>query len=522
MVVLWGSWWGFAGHVRAGAVDSPNSGFVGRRSGPIKVVEVKLRDRAALDELMREGYNVSNFRDNVAVIYAGAEELAGLRQAGYHYREIEQQGGAEEPAVKDLGVYHDYASLTSELEGHAAAYPGICRLYSLGRSVQDRELWAMLISDNPDDEEDEPEVKYVSTMHGDEPLGTELCLYLIELLLTDYGTDSRITELVDSTVIWIVPLMNPDGLEMGWRYNADGYDLNRSFPAYPYDFTENFFDGGDLCAAGRPAEVVQVMRWTVENSFVLSANFHTGALLVNYPYDDDGKGSVDSPTPDDLLLEEVSRRYSVHNSPMWNSPYFSDGISNGAAWFSITGGMQDWNYRYSGCSEVTIELSDDSMPAEPQIPGYWADNSESMLSYLEAVHIGVRGVVTDRATGEPLWAQVRVEGNAHAVFTDANVGDYHRMLLPDEYDLSFSAEGHVPCTLSQVVVSDGTVTRLDVELATSDISADGRVDYADFARLAAHWGELGCGACGGADLTCDGEVGLDDLRELLANWLAPM
>ena len=64
---------------------------------------------------------------------------------------------------------------------------------------------------------------------------------------------------------------------------------------------------------------------------MLAANFHTGALVVNYPYDDDGNGSVYSPTPDDLLLEEISRRYSRTNAPMLASPYFSDGITNGAA-----------------------------------------------------------------------------------------------------------------------------------------------------------------------------------------------
>src|SRR5690606_17944379 len=113
------------------------------------------------------------------------------------------------------------------------AYPEITRLYSLGTSVEGRELWALLITDNPDVEEDEPEFKYVSTMHGDEPVGTELLLYFIDWLLRDYGRDPRITALVDETAVWIVPCMNPDGLERRRRYNAQGFDLNRAFPEYP-------------------------------------------------------------------------------------------------------------------------------------------------------------------------------------------------------------------------------------------------------------------------------------------------
>ena len=53
-----------------------------------------------------------------------------------------------------------------------------------------------------------------------------------------------------------------------------------------------------------------------------------------------------------------------------------------------------------------------------------------------------------------------------------------------------------------------------------DLDFSGSVDMVDLAMFAAHWPEIGCGTCGGAELTGDGEVGLDDLRELVANWLA--
>jgi carboxypeptidase D len=345
----------------------------GPRLGPVTVVEVVLPNRAALDELTEAGYNISNVRGDLATIHATAAELEQLTEAGYEYLEIGVDGQLRGLADKALGGYHDYAGVTAELADYAAAYPDICRLYTLGQSVQGRELWAMLITDDPNIQEDEPEFKYISTMHGDEPLGTEMCLYFIDMLLTTYDSNDRVAELVDNTAIWVVPLMNPDGLEADPcegdphpRYNHNGHDLNRTFPAYPDDFTGNMFDGEPLGDGGRPVEVGHVMRWTADNSFVLSANFHMGALVVNYPYDDDGKGHVDSPTPDDLLFVNVPRRYSVHNVPMWNSSYFDDGITNGAAWYSISGGMQDWNYRYASCNEVTIELSNNKNPPASQ------------------------------------------------------------------------------------------------------------------------------------------------------------
>ena len=364
-----------------------------------------------------------------------------------------------------LGTYHTYDELVGELAGYVAAFPGISQLISIGQSVQGRDLLAVKISDNPTIEEAEPEVKYVSTMHGDEPVGMEMSLYLIDALLGGYGVDPRITSLINETEIWILPLMNPDGWEAGSRSNADGLDLNRSFPEGSSDPIGNILDGPAMDTAGLPAEVVSVMQWSASQSFTLAANFHTGALVVNYPYDNDGLGEVDSPTPDDALFEYLAETYSADNGPMYSSPTFPNGITNGAEWYTINGGMQDWDYRYLGANEVTVELSTLKWPAEGTLPGFWADNQESMLSYLEAVHMGVWGVMTDAATGLPLFGSVTVEGNDHPVFNDADVGDYYRMLLPGTYDLTFSAPGYGSRTIEGVSVVDGQVTSLDVALA---------------------------------------------------------
>jgi carboxypeptidase D len=481
-----------SGQAENGKNDSVAITAAGPRLGQVIVVEVTFPNRDALDELIRAGYDISNVQGNVATIYASIEEYEQLKQIGYPLREIERQSRQGGFDIMALGSYHSYASLTEELKAYAEANSNICRLNTLGQSVQGRELWAVLITDNPDEEEDEPEFKYVSTMHGDESLGTEMCLYFIDMLLKEYGQNDRITDLVDSTAIWIVPLMNPDGLELGRRANANGMDLNRSFPQL-FSGHLNVFDGGPLDASNRQPEVQHIMNWTVENSFVLAANFHTGSLVVNYPYDNDGKGSVYSASPDDQLFIDISMRYSIHNSPMWNSTSFPNGITNGAAWYAITGGMQDWNYRYMSCNEVTIELSNNFRPSASQIPGFWSNNSESMLSFLEAVHIGVRGVITDRGSGDPLWAEVLVEDNSHPVFTDQDIGDYHRMLLPGTYDLMFCAPGYIPRLMRDVVVTDGPAIRVDIELlpeqASPDFNRDGIVNIDDLEIMIEHWGQ---------------------------------
>jgi len=373
---------------------------------------------------------------------------------------------APEPAPKAPGVYHSYASLTADLAGYVSAYPNLCSRISIGQSVEGRDLWAMKISDNPYLEEDEPEIKFVGAIHGNERLGTEMCVYFIDHLLRRYASDSRVRSLVDRTEIWIVPMMNPDGVDASPsdRENANGIDLNRDFPEGALSFLGNVFDGPAMDLTPHQPEVARMMEWSAEQSFTLAANFHTGSLVVNYPYDNDRLGNVDSPTPDDELFEYIAQVYASHNAPMFNSTVFPGGITNGAAWYTITGGMQDWDYRYLSCNEVTVELSNTTHPAQSLLPTFWDDNRESMLAYAEAALLGIRGIVTDATTDAPVYAKVMVSRNSHPVFTDPQVGDYHRMLLPGTYTLTFAAPGYFNRTVENVVVGAAGTTRVDVHM----------------------------------------------------------
>jgi carboxypeptidase D len=356
------------------------------------------------------------------------------------------------PAVAD--TWTEYSEIGQTFALLEATYPDLCARYDLGLSYEGRHLWALRISDNVLLEEDEPEFKYIAAMHGNEIVGTKLSMMLVDYLLTNYGTDPQATNIVDEIELWIVPLMNPDGYDRTprSRYNAQGIDLNRNFPAYGEPNTPD----------GRAVETQVIMNWSFGQSFTCSANLHTGTLVVNYPLDNDDPGS--QYTEDEELFIYVSEQYSQYNPPMWNSPEFYHGVTNGADWYMIWGGMQDWNYHFMGNNEVTIELSYVHQPPASQIPVYWDDNRESMLAYIETCLIGVRGLVTDATSGEPLPATITVVGRDHPVYTDPDVGDYSRMLLPGRYGLLYEAGGYDPLQLEGIVVSAGPATRVDVVL----------------------------------------------------------
>lgn len=381
------------------------------------------------------------------------DEIRRLRSMGYSVERLPQVRPKSLGGKGPLGTYHDYAGLTDMLQQFATDYPDIIRLESIGQSVRGKELWITKITDNPDVEEDEPEFRYIANMHGDEVVGLEMCLYLINHLAANYGTDPDLTELVNEREIWIMPTMNPDGRDLRQRYNYSGVDLNRNFPV-PDDSI------GDDYTYDHEPETQAVIDFSEPRRFVLSANFHGGALVVNYPWD-----YIPDLTPDDERIHEVSLGYAALNPPMAASPYFTDGVVRGWEWYPVWGGLQDWSYHDTGCIDLTIELSYSKWPPEGLLPQYWGENRDAMLSLIRRSGTGLRGLVTDQASGVPVAAKVEILEIDKPVWTDADVGDYHRLLPSGTYTVRVEADGYHAQTIGDVVVDGDSSTRLDVQLA---------------------------------------------------------
>jgi carboxypeptidase D len=462
--------------------------------GPGFPARVELGDETQdLQRLHALRVDVDGVFDGWARIYVDAEEGDKLRRLGFTVTALPDEGKiglarlAEEGVAEGIrGVasqYHTYDTLSDDLQAIAAAHTDIVRLTSIGRSVEGRELWMVKITDQPDVEEFEPGILYIAAMHGDEVVGKELCFNLIQYLTDNYPSDPRVTQLVDETEIWILPSMNPDGTQSGQRWNANGVDLNRDFP-------DQFVDPVNS-PVGREPETGAVMSWGQAHNTVLSSNFHGGALVANYPYDSNPAGSdTYSPSADDAVFISLARTYADNNPALASSnghPAWDNGITNGADWYAIDGGMQDWHYLWRGNLEVLVEVSGPKWPSAASLPGYWSENLESMLSYFERTYEGIRGLVTDAVTGLPVAAEVRLDENPVASFTDPEVGDYHRVVLPGRYRLEFSATGY-STRMVDVVVSPGPALRRDVMLEPLDVDLqheDDRVVDGGDATLAA-------------------------------------
>uniref|UniRef100_A0A0N8E8A2 Carboxypeptidase D n=1 Tax=Daphnia magna TaxID=35525 RepID=A0A0N8E8A2_9CRUS len=369
--------------------------------------------------------------------------------------------------------HHNYTEMETLLKKITEAFPTITRLYTIGQSIQGRELYVLEISDNPGQHEPgEPEFKYIANMHGNEVVGRELVLNLAIVLINGYGRDARITKLIDSTRIHLMPSMNPDGYEIALegdenggygRGNANQVDLNRDFP-------DQYFPKDDN-ASFQP-ETLAVMNWSQSIPFVLSANLHGGSLVANYPFDDNpqGKSKVDSPSPDDALFRKLAKTYSyahptMHLGKSCHPSFagrllgvldetFKDGITNGAYWYSVSGGMQDWNYVHTNDMEITVEVSCFKYPMAKDMKNYWELNRQSLLEYIEQIHHGLKGFVLD-TNGFPIFnASIAVAGFEGKNVRSYTHGDYWRLLLPGEYHVTASASGFQSLSKTVNVPSD--------------------------------------------------------------------
>lgn len=348
----------------------------------------------------------------------------------------------------DWTNYPSYEQIKAKLEEFANKYPQIVRLTSVGKSVKGRDLMVLKISDNVAVDEIEPEFKYISSMHGDEITGRELTIRLVDEMLEKYGKDQAITDLINNTEIFVMPSMNPDGSELRQRANAAGQDLNRNFPEAVRNDPNN--------AANRQPETQAIMAFQASRNFSLSANFHGGAVVANYPWD----AKYDR-HPFDGMLQDFSLEYANLNPEMRSSTEFNRGITNGADWYVLYGGMQDWSYIWHNDLQITVELSDSKWPNYKDIPGFYTSNRDSMIRYMELVHQGAGIKLANRnATGK---VEVLNAQGASLGTYGFQRGEFYKVLPPGAYTFKVEADGarrSINVTVDTDIATNGNYTSL--------------------------------------------------------------
>ncbi|MCF0206635.1 MAG: T9SS type A sorting domain-containing protein [Bacteroidales bacterium] len=424
--------------------------------------------------------SVDNYQNGFCYAYANYAEFQKFLGLGlpyelvgdyYHKRnELLMANSVDE--MYDWNRYPTYAVYAEMMRKFAEDYPEICRLDTIGTSFSGYHLLVLKISDNVDADEMEPEVFLGGQIHGDELIGGVLCLKLIDELLSGYGSDEQITSMVDNLEIFVNPLSNPEGtyfyggndVSQSIRYTrignsmSDFIDINRNFP--------DALDGEHPDGSAYSIETQAFMDFADSHHFVLSANIHSGAEVVNYPYDTESSLPADDQWWRDVSAEYANIVRDASNDRYFDGAGFDCGYTNGYAWYSISGSRQDYMNYFQNCREVTLELSNTKKIPSAELQNYIMWNVPALMQYFSNANNGLRGVVTDSLTGIPLEAKVFIQGhdyfNSH-VFSNAETGEYYRFLSSGIYDVSFYAEGYLLKT-ETVNITDGESLSLDVEL----------------------------------------------------------
>lgn len=369
-------------------------------------------------------------------------EVETLRQAGFEVllKPAEATEAAGNQAEGGLGSWTSYAQMRSDYVAYAAAHPAIAEFHVIGQSVQGRDIFALRISDHVAVEEDEPEVVFWASIHGDEFASGEIAYRWALELLDAYGVDPVLTGYVDNLEIWVVPLLNPDGHENGTRENFNGVDLNRDFG---WNWEPGW--GGSKAAYSQP-ETRSLQEFCLEENVSLSATLHCDGNIFLYPW-------CYSPlnVPEHQLVTTVGHLYADAASYTLIKSW-TDYETHGELLDLIHGGYGSLCY--------TAEISNNL--------GLFGDsysrNTDGLEQFCKAAGSGLHGLVTDAQTGQPLRATVTISGSPFPAYTDPTRGDVHRLALPGTYDVTVWANGYVPQTVSGLHVVKGAATSFAVAL----------------------------------------------------------
>ena len=356
--------------------------------------DVNIGSLVAMDSLTACGYQVG---PNYADIIILPEEVEALRSRGCQLEILEENIDDQLKEYREkgnLGVYRSVVQVEELLQSYQASHPEITKLESIGTSWEDRNIWALKISDNPEEDENEPACLFMGAHHAREWIAYEAPLALIDTLLAGYGSDETITTLINEREIWIVPIVNPDGVNHSqteysmWRKNRRnnsetvkwwgsgskfGVDLNRNY-AYAWGNTgASDYTGSDVYHGPNPfsePESSAIRDLALRENFTTSISFHSYSELVLYPFG----YAYDVPNEKDPIFKELAEGMAEFSG---YTP------QNSADLYPAAGDSEDWLYGEAGVFSFTFELGTRFVPSDNQVPKICKDNVGSSIWLLE-------------------------------------------------------------------------------------------------------------------------------------------
>ncbi|MET9466817.1 M14 family metallopeptidase [Streptomyces sp. NPDC006544] len=383
------------------------------------IVQYEIQGPATAAErtaLLRTGASIDEVDARSVVVSADPMQASSLRALGYKLTALpgppdRSDGRGVVAGVNDFpskdSNYHNYSEAIAEINQRVAQYPAIMSKQVIGKSYQGRDIVAIKISDNVATDEAEPEVLFTHHQHAREHLTVEMALYLLKEWGSKYGTDPRITDMVNGRELWIIPDLNPDGGEYdiatgsyrSWRKNRQpnsgssyvGTDLNRN-----WDYKWGCCGGSSSSkssetyrgAAGESAPEVKVVADFVRTRIVggkqqikAAIDFHTYSELVLWPF-----GWTYNDTAPGLTADDLAAYKKIGTSMAASNGYTPEQSSD---LYITDGTIDDWLWGNQKIFAYTFEMyptdsgSSGFYPPDEVIDRETSRNKDAVLQLLE-------------------------------------------------------------------------------------------------------------------------------------------
>ena len=395
-----------------GQADSASAQY--RVSGP--------RTFADRNAVARTGAAIDHSEHGNLYITATRNEVSQIERLGFKVELVPAPVVAGEVGINDFppadSLYHNFDETNAELNQIVADHSTIARRFSIGISYEGRTIYGVKISDNVGFDEDEPEVLFFANQHAREHLTTEQALYIANLLTDSYGSDSRITNLVDGREFWIIPMFNPDGSTYdiatgsyrSWRKNRQpntgssfvGTDLNRNW-AYQWGCCGGS-SGSTSSETYRGPSAFSSPELQRLRDFILSRNIggfqqikvaidiHSYSELILWPY-----GYKTADTGADMTVDQRNTFATIGQQMAAGNGYTPEQASD---LYIADGTSIDWMFQNQGIFAYVFEMfptgSPGFYPPDEQIPAQTQRNREAILllsEYADCVYraIGKEG-----------------------------------------------------------------------------------------------------------------------------------
>jgi hypothetical protein len=293
--------------------------------------------------------------------------------------------------ILDIGsAYHTWEEVNAEMDSIAALYPGICQVDSFGVTWEDRTIYGIKVSDNVATTEDEPRVLYCGMHHAREVITSEVPLYILFHLVDNYGSDPRITDLVNNREFYIIPMVNPDGREYvqhvgDWRKNRRdngdgtwGVDLNRNY-GYMWGYDDEGSspipsDGTYRGPYGFSEPETQAIKNLCESlQFSTGISYHSSGDLIIYPWGYDY-----------VVNDEADVFQGLADSMATFNNYYAGPVTD---LYPANGGTDDWMWGERGTKDkvyfLSVEIGDEFYPPESEILELCGENLGPALVFAD-------------------------------------------------------------------------------------------------------------------------------------------